>query len=804
MAVRVLSRAFSAGEITPELIGRIDLTKRQEGLSLARNFQILPHGPAINRPGTEFVREVKNSSVATRIIPFSYNNTQTFIIEVGAGYFRFHTNAATLFFTTPAGYSGITAYNIGDMVLSGGIAYYCIAPTTGNAPPNATYWYAMPTNPNIYEIPNPFVNGELFDIHYVQSADVLTLVHPNHPPLELRRMGATNWQLSTPGFAPPANVLTGLTATPTGAGATVYTYCMTTVATVGLQESVASSTFTCSNDLTIAGHSNAITFTDPSSAGTNVRYNVYKLANGILGYIGQTAPGGSFTDNNITPDTTRTPPISDSPAVFSSSNNYPQGVSYFQQRRCFAGTVAAPQNFWATRSGTESNMSYSIPALSDNRIAIRIAAREASAIRHIVPAGNLLLLSATCEWRCTADASGGVLTPASISIQPQSYVGSSNVQPVLVNNIVIFAAARGGHLREMSYSWQASSYVTGDLSLLAPHLFDYYTILDMAFSRGPIPTIWAVSSNGSLLGSTYVPEQQVIAWHHHDTAASGIFEACAVITENNEDMLYVVVNRTINGATKRYIERLHTRLYNTLADAFFVDSGAQYYRAGTFTVTGTTMTCSITAHGLTNGNSYSFAFSDNSYGAAPSGTAYTITVVDANTFTITVAAGHAASGTLTQQITTLSGITWLEGQTVNVLADGAVQNPKTVTGGAITLDNGAAKVNFGLPITAQLQTLPVMAQSDSGFAQGRAKNVNKIWVRLYRSSGLNAGPDFNNLTAYPQRTNEPWGTPPNMVTDEVELVLTPSWGQSGQVAIQQTDPLPMDVASITAEVAMGA
>ena len=738
MAIRDLQRAFSAGELTPELFGRVDLSKRQEGLALCRNFITLPHGPAINRSGTEYVAVVKNPLVATRVIPFSYTNTQTFAIELGAGYFRWKSNAASLLYAAPSAWSSVTGYTQGNMVANGGVNYYCIAANTNQAPPNATYWYAMPTNPNIYEIPNPYAAADLMDIHYVQSADVLTLVHPNYPPMELRRYGATDWRTVQPGFAPPANVLTTLAATPTGPGGgtpTTKSYVVTTVATDGLQESVASSVVSTSSpvDLTVAGNIVTITFTDPSTAGTNVRYYVYKLSNGLYGYVGQCG-SGSFIDNNITADVTKTPPISDTTAGFSTSGNYPAAVSYYQQRRIFGGTTNLPQNLWGTRSGTESNMSYTIPVQSDNRIAVRIAAREASAIRHIVPAGQLLLFSATCEWKCGASSNGDVLTPTSISIAPQSYIGASNVIPVVVNNIVLYNAARGGHIRELSYSWQAGSYISGDVSLMAPHLFDYNTVLDMAYSRGPVPILWAVSSSGKLLGMTYVPEQQISAWHQHDTAASGVFESCCVITENNEDMLYLVVRRTINGSTTRYIERLHTRRFDTLADAFFVDCGATYSGAATSTV---------------------------------------------------------------------SGLTWLEGQTVNILGDGATFPQQTVTGGAVTLSQPCSKITVGLPITAQLQTLPVAAQVDGGYGQGHQKNVNKVWLRVYRSSGILAGPDFNSLVPFKQRTTENYGSPPSLVSDEVEIVLSPAWGASGQVCVQQTDPLPLDLASMTLEVALG-
>lgn len=821
MSQRTAARSFSSGELTPELFGRMDLAKFQSGLALCRNFVILPHGPAANRSGTEFVKEVKNSLVKTRLIPFTYSVSQTMAIEVGAGYFRFHSQASTLLYSAPAAWSGATNYVVGDMASSGGVNYYCVAAHINHAPPNGTYWYALPADLT-YEIPNSYAAADLMDIHYVQSADVLTLTHPNYPVQELRRLGATTWTWTAPVFQAPTNVPTSLAAaaTPTSATTTFYQYVVTSVNKDNLEETVASAlaigpsitlnnvskanpcvittpssqvftvgepifisgvlgmtqinggpyyvntvidtlNFTIANaagvpidstgfsaytsggsitlqgvrnDLTLANHYNTLTWTAPVT-GTVVRYNIYKLANGLYGYIGQAA-GLSFIDNNITPDVSQTPPINDT-GFNDAVGNYPGAVSYFEQRRCFAGTTNLPQNFWGTKSGTESNMSYSIPVRDDNRIAFRIAAREASAIRHIVPAASLILLTPSCEYR--VNPQGDVITPSSVTVKPQSYIGCNNVTPVLVGNSVLFAQARGGRIREMSYSWQANGYQTNDISIMAPHLFEYNNVLDMAYSKAPYPILWAVSTNGSLLGMTYVPEQQVAAWHHHDTT-NGTFEAVCTITEipagqlAAEDMLYAIVNRTIGGVTKRYVERMHTRYFAAAANAFFVDCGATYSGAPT---------------------------------------------------------------------TTVSGLTWLEGQTVSILADGAVMPQQVVTGGTITLSHTASVIQVGLPITADLQTLPLAMQIDNAAGVGKTKNVNKVWIRVNRSSGIFAGPSFSNLTEVKERTIEPWGSPPALKSGEVSVVISPSWGADGAVCIRQSDPLPLTVVSIALEVATG-
>jgi hypothetical protein len=679
--VRTLSRSFSGGEVTPEFFGRIDDVKYQTGLAKCLNFIPLPHGPVANRPGFAFVREVKTSAKRTRLIPFSFSTTQTMVLEMGETYVRFHTDGGTL--------------------LSGGVPY---------------------------EVATPYMEADLFDIHYVQSADVLTLVHPNHEPRELRRLGATNWTLSTITFGSTLTAPTGVTATatqaPSPSNLVTYTYRVSAVGDVGQDESAVSASATCTNNLLQTGAFNTITW---SAAAGAVRYNVYKEDNGLFGYIGQTT-GLTFKDDNITSDLSNTPPIGSVPFV--GAGNYPAAVSYFEQRRVFAGTTNKPQNLWLTQSGTESNLSYSLPSRDDDGISIRVAAREANTIRHIVPLNDLVLLTSSAEWRVSASGDS-VLTPTAIAVKPQSYIGANNVQPVIVNNNLVYAAARGGHVRELAYNWQAGGYLTGDMSLRAPHLFDSLTLLDMAYSKSPQPIIWFVSSNGKLLGVTYVPEQSIGAWHQHDT--DGVFESITVVAEGDEDVLYAVVRRTIGGAQKRYVERLRTRQFVDPADAFFVDSGLTYSGAPAMTISGL---------------------------------------------------GH------------------LEGKTVSILVDGAVHPQRVVTGGSVTLEVEGSKVQIGLPITADLQSLPLVVETQA-FGQGRVKNVNKVWLRVHRSSGIFVGPNPNELTEAKQRTIEPYGSPPALKSEEISVVLTPTWADNGHIYVRQSDPLPLTIVAMTLEVAIG-
>lgn len=744
MRIRTFKASFNGGEVTPEFWGQVGDAKFQTGLAICRNFRVLPHGPAENRPGTAYVNTCKTPAKQARLIPFTYSTTQTMVLEFGDSYIRFHTQGATL--------------------LSAGVPY---------------------------EVATPYLEADLFSLHYVQSNDVLTIVHPNYAPRELRRLGATNWTLTTISFASSLSAPTGVSASATGwatnatgtngattitvdstngvyqganvtgtgigtnatvtgitysngtvtlsvansaavsgtvrfAGPITYSYVVTAVGPNGVDESLPSAAVTASNNLASLNTSNTITWSAVTGAAS---YNVYRLYQGLYCFVGQTT-GTSFTDSNATASLAKTVPNNQNPLA--SAGNYPSAVSYFEQRRVFAGTTNQPQNIWMTKSGTESNMNYSLPVRDDDAVFFRVAARESNSIRHLVPLQSLLALTAGGEWRVTS-VNTDAITPTSVSVKPQSYVGANNAQPVIVNYNVIYAAARGGHLREVSYSLQNQGYVTGDLSLRAPHLFDQYDIQDLAYAKAPYPMVWAVSTSGKLLGLTYVPEQNVTAIHWHDTYA-GTFESVAVVAEGSEDYLYAIVRRTINGSQTRYVERMASRKFATQSDAFFVDCGATYNGAAT---------------------------------------------------------------------TSITGLTWLEGMTVNVLGDGAVLAPKTVTAGAITLEVACSKVQVGLPITADLQTLPGVAQIDASLGQGRVKNVNRVWLRVVNSSGIFIGPDFNLLRQYKQRTTEPYGTPPALITDEIDMAIEPKWQTAGSVCLRQSDPLPVTVASLTAEVEVG-
>ena len=826
MSTKTLYRSFAGGEITNELSGRVDLAKFQTGLALCRNFITLPHGPATRRPGFAFVNEAKDSTRPVRLMPFSFSATQTMVLEFGHQYLRFHTNGGTLLepvvaISSIAGSTVNTGtahgYATGDWVYIGNRYHKVIVVDSDTV--NTTNMWGAPsvavgtTAARVYTIATPYDAADVFDLHFAQSSDVITIVHPSYAARELARNGATAWTLTPITFAAPSSVPTGIAAFPTVAEATNLTaakYVVTAVQPDGVTESLPSASVTATNNLTLAGNYNTIAWVGVNGA---TRYNVYKLRGGIYGYIGQVqpAPSGpiaitaalrgdgtnktrrvvvdtaaahgrttgdrvlientgvatfdgywqitvidadtfeyqsnvataftaayigtvsaaaiSLVDDNVLADTSQSPP-EDIIALNAGANDYPATVMYHEQRRWFAGTNDKPQVVWATRTATESNLTSSVPSRDADGMELRIAAMQNNQIRHLVALSDLIALTAGGEFQIGGD---GPITPSSVAIKPQGYSGASNVQPLVTAGSLLYVQAQGSRIRELGYNWESNSYRTLEVSIMAPHRFNGYEVEQIAYTRAPDQILWAVRDDGTLLGLTYVPDQQVFGWHAHDT--DGAIESVCVVAEGSEDVLYVVARRTVNGRTVRYVERLRTRVFTKLADAFFVDSGL-------------------------------------TYSGAP--------------------------------VTTLTGLWHLEGKQVDVLTDGAVHPRKTVAAGAITLDYPASKIQVGLPITSDLRTLPLALEGAQAVGQGTSKNVNKVHIRVSQSSLVKAGPDFVRLREYPARAvSDPYGSPPALRDGELAITIDPSWNQDASICVRQDAPLPLTVVAMALELQTG-
>jgi hypothetical protein len=593
---------------------------------------------------------------------------------------------------------------------------------------------------------------------------------------------------------------------------TTQTYKVTAVTEDGL-ESQPSGTAIAVNNLSVAGSSNLVSWSAVTGAAG---YYVYKLRGATYGFIGRSDTGVlTFKDDNIAPDLGRSLATLDT-SLNAGSGNSPAAVASFEQRRFFAGTDNSPNGVWATRSGTETDLSYHIPVLDDDRLKFEIASREAVAIRHLVPMQQLLVLTNSTEFRIVPVNSES-LTPSSIDAKVQSYQGCSVVRPVVVSNNLVFCAARGGHVFEMGYQPQGGGLSTpGDVCLRAEHLFDGHTIEDQAHSKAPHQIVWFCSPSSSLLlGLTYVPQEQIGAWHAHDTAAGGVFESCSVAAEGVEDVRYYVVKRTINGSTVRSIEVMSTEAVASLTSAYFVDAG------GSFNGTYVGSTNDITVTGGTTwtyGNSVTITADEVTFVLGSDDVGDQIVLTSAGvTYRIRITAvstNKIATGTLLATLPTalrsapttawafardaIGGLDHLEGQTVQILGDGLVQATKVVASGAITLATPAVAGCVGLGMPSYVRLLPIGLPNVEAWGQGRTKNVNQAAIRVVRSGEFLIGPNDTSLA--PANTEAVAGS---LVTGEARVTLPPDWTSDGQIVMRIEDPLPMTILGTILQVSLG-
>ena len=308
-------RSFAKGEVSPSLYARTDVQAYGTSLRTCSNMLVMRQGGASYRPGTAFVANVKDSAHPVRLIKFVFSITDAFVMEFGEKYIRWYRNGAPLTVAYNvdgvANYDAAVTYAVGDVVCtSHGVPfYYCIQAGIGHTPASSpTYWYPMTSN--IFEIPTPYAVADVAALSYVQSADVVTLVHPSYPPYELKRYADTHWVLNQVTFDPQVAAPTNVTRTAGGSAATATNTAYWGVTTVNVdtgEESLLSTSLAGPYLTPVSGTAASyvtITWT-ANTAVPNAAYRIYRSFNGVFDYVGV---GGTSTPATATTQTFTNPP----------------------------------------------------------------------------------------------------------------------------------------------------------------------------------------------------------------------------------------------------------------------------------------------------------------------------------------------------------------------------------------------------------------------------------------------------------------------------------------------------------------
>ena len=596
----------------------------------------------------------------------------------------------------------------------------------------------------------------------------------------------------------------------------------------------------------------------PAVAG-NYIYNIYKQdINGDWGFLG-TADGLSFQDIGDVPDVSKAPPTYTQ--IGAGIIGDPSVIGVYQQRLLLGNTPQKPDYVFASNTGefNEFTLTQPVPVDSDT-VQFEVVGEQYNPITQFTDNGFLLIFTQTGEFSCYGAGSAfspGPITPTEVGLVQQAFYGSTPLlKPLSIGKNVLYMQILGSQVRELLYNYYINGYSGSDLTVYSNHLFDGFTFVDWAYQQQPNSLVHLVRDDGTLLTLTYLPELQLVAWTRNDT--NGLFENVCAVPEGSETALYCVVNR--NGT--RFIERFASRtipMIPTQAEitqgenigkirtvlapdptAFvFMDCSSFYDgRNAPITLDGQTGLCSLAMTGgdyTAHGNGFTLEATpvkDIFPGPGAVGQAWILTdpatgftykcvIIDASGAPVSylvrpiqdIPASFQGQSTtvFSLGVNQLTGLDYLNGYEVSILADGAVvSSPSSeamveVQNGVVPLNSYYGYVRVGLPYFTDVRGLDIDTPQPGQTSQDKPQLTNRVGLRLQSTRGLWAGSQpplddaidpFENLERIRARTDESLGQVPRAETSIALVAVDAKWLYGGGVFIRQPEPLPMSLLSV--------
>lgn len=758
--------SFNAGEFSPLLLGRTDVKYYQNGCRRCRNFLVSKQGPARRRPGNRFVAEVKTSANRTWLWRFEFNVQQAYVLEFGNLYIRFYASHGVV----GAPFEVVTPYTTADLQHSDGS----------------------------------------FALRFVQSGDVLYICHPNYAPRKLTRTGPATFAIS---------VMTNL-------GGPFKDLDLTNTTTVyASAASGAGITLTASAAIFLATHIGALFYMEQKNVDTIPMWesgkvvgagarrrsdgkNYVTAAGGTTGTVKPTHSVGSKYDGDAGAQWTFEDPgygyaritaiggggttatadvVSNFPFLavlvanattrwafgsWSDAEGWPDNVTFFRERLCFSRN----RNVWQSVAGdfeSFASKDTSGTVTAEQAISSDVTSDRANQIQWLAPFDIALVIGTMGDESGMSEISTTeAFGPGNVRNRKQSEYGSRHAAPARVGEGLLFIHRSGRKVRDLIYSWEKDGFIANDTTVLAEHITKG-GITGMAYQQEPDSIAWCVRADGALLGLTLDREQDVKGWHPHriggyaDVAKTqyAVVESVTVIPSPalDRDELWMIVRRTVNGATKRYVEwqEYYHEEGDDPEDAFYVDSGLTLNNTKNAVLTpGVGATVKGAAGVNFNavamfvigdiGRKIHYRYSTVSITGKVlwnKGVAEITGFVNADNVTCTIRSVWpnltpiAANG-WRMTVMTITGLGHLIGETVRVWADGANQPDKVVTaGGTIPLQDAASKAHVGLGANAVLQPMPVEAGASDGTARGKKQRISRCGIMFHDSIGVLYGRD---------------------------------------------------------------
>lgn len=911
---------FSAGEISPTLIGRGDLDKYDLGLALARNYFIDPRGGLSTRPGSIFVDFVMRDDLPTKFFPFKFAPAleSTYVMLFGHNYIRFVQDGAyvlepakTITALTAANPGVVTAnahgYSNGDWVkifdVDGPITlnqqtFVVAGVTTNTFQLKDTFGNNVDTS----ALPSYVSGGEVYRIYTVattydaldlevlrahQSRSQITLTHPEYKAQALIRVSDTNWTLTELSFGNNLAVPGTLAITSSAAGTAGVGFVVTAVDIDGNESLPSNYAFNTAVANIVTASGTSIKFTWAAVAGAE-HYRVYRTQvvpvgtditrSQPLGFVG-ISYGPEFVDNNIVPNFSETPPMYQNPfadgaiefiqvtsggtgysrtstvsatvgtgfigqavvnnagvllaiAVIKGGKNYtgstvisvsggsgatvvvtlseatgnnPAVSTVFQQRQVFAATENDPLTVWGSKPAQFNVFDTSVITAANDAYSFELDAEEVAPIRHLLPSRQgLVMFSQAGIWQLSS--SDGVVRATDAVADPQSYVGCSLVPPLVIDVDVIYIEGKGQTVRMLTYSDYQKLYLAQDLSVLSSHLMtSALPITKWTYASDPFKLIHAIRTDGAMLTMTLLKEQNVFAWTQNWT--KGLYLDVLAMQENSTDTVYTMVQRYINGRWTKMIEKTAQRAFSHVEEAWCVDSGL----ANTVNTPDSEL-----MPAAADGNNIVFTASDPVFASGDVGsiirvgngmaevvgftdsTHVTCNIIRPITDVIQEDGGNRPIGanpgewSMDVPVGSVGGLGHLEGETVRILADGAVLPDQVVMGGRVDFGGVlATRIIIGLGYTCIARALPPISANE--VIEDKLKKAVKSAVRLNEARGLKIGTSLDSLQELKERTDERYGEATLAKTGVVVAAIDDGYALDTEVYYVQDYPLPATI-----------
>lgn len=741
--VKTLQSNFSAGELSPQAAGRVDIARYPNAAKKLVNVISRTLGGAQKRPGSQYIAETKDSAKRSRLVPYIISRDQAYMLEVGDLYLRvFKTD--------------------GTQVASGG---------------------------SPYEITTPYTEAYVADLDYSQGEDTMYLFHSAVYPNRLRTFGDAKWDCSaapftTTPFAEQGDyyaVALTLSANTVGAGRT-----MTAASAVFLASDVGRAilwnagifvitAFTDSQHVTgevkVVFDSTAIpsgswnldsspqaTCTPSAKSPVGASCTLALSANGwratdvgkFVRLNGGLVKITGYTDalnvsSSIVKELTATTAVPALAWTLESSmwggvNGYPRTGTMHQQRLVVGGTLKNPQTIAGSKTGEPLDFTKGTNDDDAYVFTIDTTQDKAGPINFIVSSRDLQVLTDGGEFSVRSGVEKPI-TPTNVQCRPESGHGSSSVKPVKVGKETLFAQRAGRKLRAMGYRYDEDGYKAPDITTLGEHI-TATGIASMALQQEPDPVVWIALTNGRLISVTLDRDLDVIAWNRHET--DGAVESVATIPAGDSEQVWMIVRRKLgDDSIVRYVERLQPDWYPIYGTSS--PDPDEFPPADEPFSWGFTLDCAVTQ--------------DDAVGKA-----------------------------------TWTGLGHLEGKTVRCIADGVDMGEFTVTGGQITIQRNAKRVLIGLMFKPRVELLTPEIQMGAGTIQSDAMSTNELVIRVLNTIGANV----NGEQVIPGRITGPaqLDTAPALFTgDKPATVLGWAKGQTNEV-IEQDVPFPFHLLAV--------